>query len=140
MSAANRRRGADAERAVVITFDPPEAPLSMNDRLHWAKRSRLTAAWRDTTAWEAMRAIPPADRPLPRCEVAVTIPFGRRAQRDPHNYFATVKPIVDGLVDAGLWPNDTPKWVRTVEPTLTVDKPRGPVVITLTPLPTEGTP
>ena len=76
MSAANRRRGADAERAVVITFDPPEAPLSMNDRLHWAKRSRLTAAWRDTTAWEAMRAIPPADRPLPRCEVAVTIPFG----------------------------------------------------------------
>jgi hypothetical protein len=29
-----------------------------------------------------------------------------------------VKPIVDGLVDADLWPDDTPEWVTTVEPVL----------------------
>lgn len=36
------------------------------------------------------------------------------------HYFATVKPIVDGLVDAGLWPDDTPEWVTTTEPRLVV--------------------
>ena len=39
-----------------------------------------------------------------------------KTRRDPHNVFATVKPIVDGLVDARFWPDDTAEWVTVLEP------------------------
>lgn len=67
----------------------------------------------------------------PPCVVSVALPVKDKRRRDPHNYFATVKPIVDGLVDAGLWPDDTPEWVTTVEPTLVPGATS--VVVTLTP-------
>lgn len=73
---------------------------------------------------------------LPACTVQVLLPVPDRRPRDPHNYFKTVKPIIDGLVDAGLWPNDTPTWVTTVEPRLVVKAPK--VVITLTERMPEG--
>jgi hypothetical protein len=55
-----------------------------------------------------------------------------RRRRDPHNYFATVKPIIDGLVDAGLWPDDTPAWVTTTEPALRITSDQT-VTVTITP-------
>lgn len=36
-----------------------------------------------------------------------------------------VKSIVDGLVDAGLWPDDTAEWVTVADPTFTVDRSYG---------------
>jgi len=42
----------------------------------------------------------------------VRVTFGVRdpgRRRDPHNYMPTVKAIIDGLVDAGVWPDDTPE-------------------------------
>lgn len=49
-------------------------------------------------------------------------------------YFAAVKACVDGLVDAGIWPDDTPDWVTTTEPVLNVigRKTVPQVIITLT--------
>jgi len=34
-----------------------------------------------------------------------------RAARDEDNTVATLKPVCDGLVDAGLVPDDTPQWM-----------------------------
>ena len=50
---------------------------------------------------------------------------------DPSNWTPTTKACVDGLVDAGVWPDDDQKWVWTSEPTFTQG---GQVVITLTPI------
>lgn len=51
--------------------------------------------------------------------VQVCIPFDVARRRDPHNYVGTVvKAVIDGLVRAGAWPDDNPRWVRTVEPVL----------------------
>lgn len=72
--------------------------------------------------------------PLAPSIVTVTLPVRDRRARDPHNYFATVKPVVDGLVDAGLWPDDTPEWVTTTEPRLVPQAPA--VVIEITRRPT----
>ena len=46
---------------------------------------------------------------LERARLVVEIAFPDRRRRDPHNYMATVKPIVDGLVDAGVLPDDDAK-------------------------------
>lgn len=102
-----------------IEFPAPADCLTMNQRLHWAAKGRLTQEWRRETAWAAV-ATQPRPRDLPPCVVTVHLPVKGNRRRDPHNWFPTVKPIVDGLVDAGLWPDDTPEWVRCMEPVLEV--------------------
>jgi crossover junction endodeoxyribonuclease RusA len=105
-------------------FPLPAKLLSMNDRMHWRPKAALTEVWRSATTHGALaeyqrrRRSTPVTRPLPPSIVRIALPVSTAARRDPHNYFATVKPIVDGLVDAGLWPDDTPEHVSVVEPTL----------------------
>lgn len=123
--------------AVEFSFQAPAALLSMNDRHHWRKRAELVKAWRNG-AWAAAH-----DADLGyfgagrvrdvRCEVAVTLTVRDRRRRDPHNYYPTVKAIIDGLVDAGGWPDDTPEWVTTREPVLRVGSDRL-VIVRLTPV------
>jgi crossover junction endodeoxyribonuclease RusA len=120
----------------VIEFPPPTVkPLSMNDRAHPKARARLVKRWRTQTRIFALEQL--TGITLGPSIVQVEIPVVGTARRDPHNYFATVKPIVDGLVDAGAWPDDTPEHVTTVEPTLRVypraDACRRLVRVTLTP-------
>lgn len=45
-------------------------------------------------------------------------PSGFSATRDPSNYLPAVKAAVNGLVDAGLWPDDTAEFVSIAEPVL----------------------
>lgn len=102
-----------------IAFPEPAARMNLNDRGHWRRRHRLSQAWR-TAAWVAACAqlgATPAARRRPACLVIVVFPVadpGRR--RDPSNWMPTVKPIVDGLVDAGVWPDDNADWVTVIEP------------------------
>lgn len=107
-----------------IEFLPPDRLLSLNDRLHWAPQRQRARAWRLTayaTATELRQY--PHRLPLAPSIVTVHLPVPDRRRRDPHNYFPTVKPVIDGLVDAGLWPDDTPEWVTTTEPHLVTGTP-----------------
>lgn len=99
----------------MIEFPPPAKLISMNDRTHWAVRARMTSAWRHAAFIAARQARLGA---LPPSTVTVGLPVRDSRRRDPHNYFATVKPIIDGLVDAGLWPDDNSDWVTVTEPVL----------------------
>jgi crossover junction endodeoxyribonuclease RusA len=111
-----------------IRFRPPTRLLSMNDRHHWSVRARLARDWRLAAQVAARNARNSGQfigqvgyifhPPLPPSVISIVLPVRDSRRRDPHNYFATVKPCVDGLVDAGLWPDDTPEWVTTTEPTL----------------------
>lgn len=114
-----------------LRFVPPTRPWSTNDerRQHWAVRARLVKAWRETAAWTATAARP---GPLGPSIVHVSIPFGRGGRRDPMNYVGTiVKAVIDGLVDAGCWPDDTPEWVEIRQPALEVGGTD--VIITISP-------
>lgn len=112
----------------VIRFPRPDVPLNLNHRDHWSVRAKRTKAWRRTAWAEAFSQVPPP-RTQPRSLVTVSIPVVGNRRRDAANLSPTVKPIVDGLVDAGLWPDDTGEYVVTAEPVLVVGGTE--VVVTL---------
>jgi hypothetical protein len=111
--------GAEQIGGWQVTFTQPTTRMSMNDRTHWRKRHRRTKTWRHAAFYAAVAQLgaSPAARVRPPCFVRVIFPVpdpGRR--RDPHNQAPTVKAIVDGLVDAGVWRDDTPDQVAILDP------------------------
>lgn len=126
---------AIAHDATPITFPMPAPLMNMNKRLHWREERRLARIWRATACIAAVESLgTPKQRRRGPSMVKITLPVRTNARRDPHNYFPTVKHIVDGLVDAGIWPDDNPEWVTTVEPRLERGT-RGLVIVLLTPRP-----
>lgn len=109
--------------ALTITFPQPAPLLNMNSRQHWAVKAREVAAWR-SRAFYAARSVPAVRRNCGPSFVMLTLPVPDRRRRDPANLFATAKPVVDGLVDGAIWPDDTPEWVTTIEPRLVVSRDR----------------
>lgn len=103
---------------------PPTAPLSINQerRMHWAAARRETRPWRDAACWLAMHAKLAALVAGQPAAVTVALPVRGHHRRDPANYYPTVKAVIDGLVLAGVWPDDTPDWVTVTEPVLVDDQ------------------
>lgn len=116
---------------MILEFPLPAEPLSMNDKDNRAT-GRDKQAWRDTAymRWcEAHPGMGPSQRAAPTpADVRITLPFSTQRRRDPINFARTVKAIVDGLVLAGAWPDDTPDYVTQHLPTLIVGK-NLPVVV-----------
>lgn len=85
-----------------LLLEPPCAFLSANGRLHFRKRAELTKAWR------TLGQVAGSDGPhgLANAHITVSIRFATNHRRDVGNYYPTAKAIVDGLVDAGVLPDD----------------------------------
>jgi Holliday junction resolvase RusA-like endonuclease len=109
---------------IVVELGPPPAkPLSLNEerRLHWRDRTARTAPWRDLTILMARQSrLARAVLAVP-ATVTVVIPVSDHRRRDPSNYYPVVKAVIDGLVAAGVWPDDDPRYLRVTEPVLTHD-------------------
>lgn len=101
-----------------FTFPAPDRLISLNDRDHWAKRSRLTRSWRTSAKLYALADKMPKGLPFSRIEI--TLPVRDNRARDPHNVVPTCKAIVDGLVDAGMFADDNSKHLTLAEPVLAV--------------------
>ena len=81
--------------------------------MHWAKKAKLTKEIRREVYIRAKAA-----RLKPSSEITVGLVYrpSDKRRRDPSNLIATQKPILDGLVDAGLVPDDTPEYVNELMP------------------------
>lgn len=91
---------------VPLSFDKP--PLNLNQRMHWTQRAKITKAVRHEVMVRCRAArIPKAKHVTVQL---VYRPRDRR-RRDASNLTATHKPIMDGIVDAGIIPDDTPAYV-----------------------------
>lgn len=122
-----------------LSFQVPSPPVSINAvrGRHWGASHQALAPWRDS-AWvharnaKVRREVPGWWGASP-VTIQVDLPFAQAARRDPHNYVGTnVKAVVDGLVHAGLVPDDTPDWVTVLEPTLSVSPPPRRATVTIT--------
>lgn len=97
--------------------------------MHHMKRHKLVKSWKDaaTERWVVEYGKKPV---VGFAIVQIEIPFSVKRRRDPHNYCGTVlKSVIDGLVRAGAFPDDTPEFVGHREPVLTENKF---VVVTVT--------
>lgn len=105
-----------------LKFKAPARAVSINETngLHWSRKNRLVDPWKEAGRWYAVAARLKNVGPM---VVTVTIPFTTGRRRDPHNYTGTVvKALIDGMVRAGVWPDDNPEFVTVAEPILTVDR------------------
>ncbi|MFB7853787.1 hypothetical protein [Rhodococcus qingshengii] len=109
---------------VHLPYEKP--PLSMNDRMHWAEKARITAAVRKTACLEAQ------SHHVPTGHAHVTVglhyrPVNNR-KRDADNLVPVLKACCDGLVDYGLTDDDTPdlmsKWMPVIHPAIKGEKGR----------------
>lgn len=78
--------------------------ITSNGRYYWADKARRTRTVRQLARFCAVhhRLSPVAGRAL-----VVAMIHGRTGGRfDPANAYPTIKAAIDGLTDAGLWPDD----------------------------------
>jgi hypothetical protein len=75
---------------------PKPGWLNANDRIHWAQRSKLTAAWR-ASAYQALHA---ASIPrLNRVHITATFVLPNARHRDHPNLYPSAKAAIDGITD-----------------------------------------
>jgi crossover junction endodeoxyribonuclease RusA len=95
--------------AILLSYEARPFTANASRSAHWTVTSRLTSQWRG--AW---CIIGRADVPLPPgpCRIIAT-PYlpNRRHTQDVAACFPAVKAALDGLVDGGLWPDDSAEWV-----------------------------
>jgi crossover junction endodeoxyribonuclease RusA len=82
---------------------PADLWLSANQRLHWAPKAKRTKALREMGLLTARAE---KVRDLGTTHVAAFIGYPRNGTADPGNAAPTVKALIDGMVDAGVWPDD----------------------------------
>lgn len=120
---------ADELFTLSIPFPQGHSWLNLNDRpRHWATHNRIKKAWQEYTHYAWLQQGRP--RGMPPCAIRSTLIFNRESRRDPHNFIATLKPIIDQLVIDGVWPDDHAGWLELAEPKLVVSKtsPRGVIL------------
>lgn len=77
--------------------------ISLNGRLHHMARAHATAAWRHSAALAAHKH---RNADLGPSTVTAWWPVRDGRRRDRGNLMPTIKAIIDGLVDAGVWEDD----------------------------------
>lgn len=97
----------------------PDLPAwSLNSRGHWTERAETVAAWRLVAKNEANRLLP---KRLGRVAITLTMTPADRRRRDPDGIVGALKPIIDGLVDAGVLADDS--WRHVASVTCRIDDP-----------------
>lgn len=122
-----------------LPWDKP--PLTLNDRFgHRAQHAAVVAKIRRDAGWVAKAA-----RLGRHDHVTVELHYQpqRRGRRDADNLVATLKPVADALVDAGLVVDDDPAHMTKLMPVIdtpTAGQRRGRLWINITPSAPRDTP
>jgi hypothetical protein len=119
--------------SLTFSFEPPDKVFSINEKPHWSIAASMKSSWRSAGAVYGRKARIDAKLPRPSftdgVRVQVFLPFRTERRRDAHNYTGTVvKALIDGMRDAGLFPDDTPEYVTVMDPILDVG---GPYLVTV---------
>lgn len=114
-----------------VTLPLPPRTVSPNVRSHWGAKSRAVKAARKA-GWYWFRRFVPRDwtqKPV-RLDIVYHCPVGSDGYRprDVQNAIGALKPMIDGMVDAGIVPDDSDKWVTWGEFTITRHRGQAPGV------------
>lgn len=81
--------------------------LTANDKLHWARKASLTKQLRRWGYLLGREGRGVERLHLARARVVFEVAYPDRRRRDRHNMAPTIKAMMDGLIDAGLLPDDS---------------------------------
>jgi hypothetical protein len=111
--------------------------LNANQRPHWAVKARITKQLRsDAFVMAKYHKVPPLQRARVFCIVQ---PSPQTRRRDPANWAPSAKALADGLVDAGVLPDDDSKHLIGPDMRLGEPYPGGRLVLLITELPESET-
>lgn len=99
--------------STTFRFDWTKAPLSLNYRLHKMQEAAIVKRIRGEMAARG-RALPA----MGRCDVVLTWVVNDRRKRDEENVVPVLKALCDGIVDAGVVPDDTPAFMAKHMPVI----------------------
>jgi crossover junction endodeoxyribonuclease RusA len=91
-------------KTIVLPWKKPL--LNLNTRQHWAAKARDTETVRSVTAM-LCRDLDQA----PKVRVQLSYTPRDKRRRDADNLVGMLKAICDGIVDAGVVPDDTPEFM-----------------------------
>lgn len=89
--------------------------INSNDRFHPQIKAKMTKRIRAFAHWQTLATKDKevaAFSPLNPCEVVVTVFAPTKSRLDPPNLYPTVKAIIDGMTDAGIWTDDNHKVIK----------------------------
>ena len=86
--------------------------LNANDRPHWAQKAKITAYLRQIGRLKVSEGKYPAYTKKRPCGLVVTIYAPTKRRMDPPNFYPTVKALVDGMTDAGIWTDDNHEVIK----------------------------
>ena len=101
---------------VAVTFPVtlPYLGISLNSRVHWAQRKQRATVVRSLTGKWARMGLDGWGALTP-CKVHYDVMWGKGMRsHDVDNLIGMLKPVTDGLVDAGALYEDGPKWLTSV--------------------------
>lgn len=102
-----------SSRSWTVRIPAPAPFINANHRKRHRALAGTVRLWRDAGAIHARKAKLPQ---LAKAHITATLHFADRRQRDDHNYFGTVKALVDGMVkDYGLLPDDSTRFLVGTE-------------------------
>ena len=117
--------------ALDIQLPMPDKQLLPNQerrQSHWSQRSRVTKHHRERAMVEAMAA---DHQPVQHGRIHVHFYFPDRRRRDLINFLHALKPYIDGIVDAGVIPDDDNRHLAVGSVTWSVAETESGVRITI---------
>jgi len=115
---------------ILITLPLPLAELSPNARVFWAKKAKITKAYREYTWAETKKRLGRSDPPRwAEATVQATFYYPTAHKHDRDNALASLKAAFDGIADAGVVENDAGLIHLPVKMEIDRDRPRLELVI-----------
>ena len=96
------------DRWEVVHYERPFTQNSIYGDSNYYSRAKQVKEWRESFAWLAMKARIP---PMERCILTCMPHLNDRRTQDTGACFPAAKSAIDGLVDAGVLPDDGPDHV-----------------------------
>jgi len=115
---------------IVIPMLPPKES-NPNWRGHWTKKAEAVQSFRAAAKYCALNASESTRPGYEKAEVSITLVVrDSRYYRDPDNMVASLKPAIDGCVDAGIIKDDSDEHLRYRVPIIyVIDKDLAPETI-----------
>ncbi len=86
--------------------------LNANDRPHWTQKAKITAYLRQIGRLKVSEGKYTTYTKKSPCGLVVTIYAPTKRRMDPPNFYPTIKALIDGMTDAGLWTDDNHEIIK----------------------------